>query len=240
MFIPVYNESKILERNVSLICKEMKRFRSLFEIIIVDDNSNDQTKEIGKQMEKRQKQIRYVRFDSGPSRRENLARAMKMAKGEVLIYIDVDLAVHPKYLKNLIRDSHDWDIVIGSRYLQGSKVKRSFFRRLISNMYNSFMRFWLGSNIKDHQCGFKAFKRSVLFPIISEMGYDKEFTRGWFWDAELLIRAQRKGHSIKEIPVKWVRGKKSSFNIKRELRMVPYVIKLRGKLNTRKQNKMVP
>ena len=230
VFVPVYNESKILEKNISLIYKEMKRFKSPFEIIIVDDNSNDQTQAIGKHLEKKQKQIRYVRFASGPSRRENLAKAMKMARGGILVYIDIDLAVNPKYLKNLIMDSYNWDIVIGSRYLKGSRVKRTFFRRFISNMYNNFMRFWLGSNIKDHQCGFKAFKKSVVFPIISEMGYDKKLTRGWFWDAELLIRAQRKGHSIKEIPVEWVRGNKSSFNIRRELRMVPYVIKLRGKL----------
>lgn len=230
VLIPVYNESDVLETNLHKIIKEMRKFRSPFEIIIVDDNSKDDTPIIGKRLQRTIKQIKYVRFNVGPSRRENLAKAMKVAKGQILIYMDIDLAVHPRYLNNLIRDSYKWDIVVGSRYLKGSKVKRTLLRRMISNVYNNFMKFWFSSEVKDHQCGFKAFRKSVVLPLIFEMGYDKKLVRGWFWDAELLIRAQRKGHKIKEIPVRWVRGKSSSFSLKRELRMVPYVFKLRGKL----------
>jgi hypothetical protein len=90
------------------------------------------------------------------------------------------------------------------------------------------MKIYFHSKIKDHQCGFKAFKKEKLLQLLDEMGYEK--TRGWFWDVELLVRAQRKGYSIDEFPVEWKEGKLSSFNIQRELRMLPYVLKLKWKL----------
>ena len=66
--------------------------------------------------------------------------------------------------------------------------------------------------------------------LINEMGYDKNMVRGWFWDAELLIRAQKRNYKIVVIPVKWVCGEKSSFNLKRELKAIPYLIKLKTKI----------
>ena len=118
------------------------------------------------------------------------------------------------------------DIAIGSRY-SGLKAKRESKRLAISFVYNKIMRILFLTKIKDHQCGFKAFKRELL-PIISGMGFDNK--RGWFWDVEFLARAKRAGYKIKEFPILWVRSeRKSSFNIKRELRMIPYVISLRFK-----------
>ena len=85
----------------------------------------------------------------------------------------------------------------------------------------------------DHQCGFKAFKKSVLMDLVKSAGYDSTFKRGWFWDAEILIRARRTGYKIVEIPVTWKSGDKSSFNFKNELRMIPYMLKLRSELSKR-------
>jgi hypothetical protein len=56
----------------------------------------------------------------------------------------------------------------------------------------------LGSKVKDHQCGFKAFKREALLQLLDEVA-----ACHWFWDTELLVRASRKGYAIKEIPVEW-------------------------------------
>jgi hypothetical protein len=56
----------------------------------------------------------------------------------------------------------------------------------------------LGSKLKDHQCGFKAFKREALMALLDEVT-----ARHWFWDTEILVRAAREGYAIKEIPVNW-------------------------------------
>ena len=59
-----------------------------------------------------------------------------------------------------------------------------------------------------------------------DMGYDTQMMRGWFWDAELLLRGQKEGYSIKEFPVFWEAGKQSSFNFGRELRIIRYLPKV--------------
>ena len=73
--------------------------------------------------------------------------------------------------------------------------------------------------------------RQAFLALKEEMGYDEKFLRGWFWDAELLIRAQRKKLRILEMPVKWVRAEKSSFNFRRELKVIPYMFGLRKRLH---------
>ncbi len=145
--------------------------------------------------------------------------------------MDMDLSVDPIYARRLFKEiTNGADISTGSRYVKGSYIKRTITRKIISYFYNLFMKFYFNSHIHDHQCGFKAFRRDVILDLIADMGYDSKFIRGWFWDAELLIRAQKKSYKVVEFPVRWMHGQKSEFNLKRELRMVPYMLKLRKKL----------
>lgn len=229
VFIPAYNEEEIIENNIQRIYDYLKNEFKYFELIIVDDSSKDKTSEIARKLSQ-ETNIQYARFENCPSRRENLAVSLKRAKYDIVVFMDLDLATDLSYLKDLINNIQNGnDISIGSRY-KGIKPKRELYRLIISKVYNLFMRIYFGSNILDHQCGFKAFKKEVLLELIEEMGYDTDLTRGWFWDAELLIRAQKKGYRISEMPIKWQFGKKSTFNMQRELKMLGYVLKLRWKL----------
>ena len=229
LFVPVYNEEKIIEGNIMKIEEKLKSITDNYELTIVDDTSKDKTAEICKKIAK--KKIKYIRFDNGPSRRENLAVAMKKAKKEIIVYIDSDLATNLRHLEDLIKKIEHNDIVIGSRY-SGIKAKREFSRKIMSILYNHFLKFYLGSKINDHQCGFKAFRKHVLLDLIKESGYDKDFVRGWFWDAEILIRAQKKRYNILEIPVEWKYGDKTSFSLKRELKVIPYILKIKQRLKS--------
>ncbi len=80
------------------------------------------------------------------------------------------------------------------------------------------------TGIRDHMCGFKAFKRSVVLKLIDEMGYDTSLRRGVFWDSELLIRAVRHGYKIKEIPIWWRERNKSALFFKREIKSAKYIL----------------
>lgn len=227
LFLPVYNESALLKENLPKIINFCQaQFRN-FEIYIVDDNSS---KKVSQDLEQTQfkKKIKYLRFDNGPSRRENLALAFRNAKFDKIFLMDIDLTPHLDYLLKCI-DSLDLatDIVIGSRYA-GIQPERTLDRLIISKIYNFSLRLAFNSKVYDHQCGFKLFKKDKLFIVLDKLGYDKSFTRGWFWDAELLIRAQRTNMKIKEVPMEWVDREigKSSFNFLRELRMLPKIIKL--------------
>lgn len=231
VFIPVYNEENRLEKNIKKIYDKLKETGYKFEIFIVDDNSKDLTPEIGRELVKKYDEVRFVRYNKGPSRRENLGRSFRFAKGKVIVFMDADIATDLKSFEKLVDSVYKgYDIAIGTRYHKKSRLKRTVKRFIISVIYNSFMRLYFGSRLKDHQCGFKAFKKSVVLDIVKEMGYDSAYVRGWFWDAELLIRAQKKGKKILTIPVRWKEGKTSTFNISNELKMIPYVLKLRSKL----------
>lgn len=230
VFVPCYNEEQRLERNILQIYDAFRAVKKPFELVIVDDGSTDATAAIGKKLSKLHNNILYQYYANGPSRRENLGMAFRTAKGETILFMDLDLSVPlwhiPQLLEGLARRN---DIVIGSRY-KGTKAKREWNRVFISIFYNAFMRLYFSSEMKDHQCGFKAFKKEVLFQLLDEMGYDETFIRGWFWDVELLVRAQRHHYKIEEFPVTWEFRKQSSFDMKRELRMLSYVFKLRWKL----------
>lgn len=225
IFLPVYNEEKILKEHVLLVYDAAKKLKRPFELVIVDDSSKDNTPKIAKLLENKHSEIRHRRFENGPSRRENLAVAMSEAKFPIVIFMDMDLSVDLSYLPNLVLEmDKGFDIVTGSRYM-GLKPHREFYRLMLSRAYNRVMRNILGSKVRDHQCGFKAMKKEVLKDLRKELGYDKNFIRGWFWDAELLIRAQRKGYQVMEFPVTWDSGKQSSFTFRREIKMMPYIMR---------------
>jgi len=228
IFVPVYNEEKIIEKNMVLIDQECKDHLDDYELFIVDDGSTMQTVTIGKWLDKKYPNITYLRFDNGPSRRENVGKAFKQAKGDIIMFVDVDLATGVHSIFQLVEEivTNGYDIAIGSRY-KGTIVKRKLSRKIISITYNKFMQLYFGSKIEDHQCGIKAFRKDVIFDVMDKVGYDQTFNRGWFWDVELLLWAQKKGYKIVESPMNWEYRESSSFSVKRELRMLKYIFKFK-------------
>jgi len=229
ILVPAYKEEKLIENNISKLRKSISSITPDFEIIVVDDNSGDNTSAIINSMD--DARIRCIHFSNGPSRRENLAEAMKQASNEIILFMDADLSTELKHLPKLIDEVENHaDIAIGSRFM-GKKPIRKLSRDIVSLLYNNFMRIYFGSKVKDHQCGFKAFKRKVIIDLIGDMGYDSGFVRGWFWDAELLIRAQRKRYRIAEFPVEWKNNRPSTVRVRREMRMILYILGLKHRLD---------
>jgi glycosyltransferase AglD len=230
VFLPCYNEEKRLQSHVTQILHALQDMGKTFELVIVDDGSTDGTGRVGKILAGMYSEVMYIRYQSGPSRRENLAKAFSRARGDIIVFMDLDLSVPLSYLSRLIEGVEKGnDVAIGSRY-KNVKAKRKFVRRVISGVYNTFMRLYFGSVVEDHQCGFKAFKKEVVLDLVKEMGYDGTLVRGWFWDVELLVRAQRHNLIIDEFSVEWTFGKQSSFDFGRELKMLPYVLRMRFRL----------
>lgn len=152
----------------------------------------------------------------------------EIREGEILAYVDVDLATDLKHLEELINaiKEEGYDFSTGSRMLKESDVNRSFTRLIASETFNALTRFLLKSDIKDHQCGFKAFRRGPLFDILDDVKDNH-----WFWDTELLVRAQRRGYAIKEFPVRWRSGRNTKVDLKRDvIEMGTQIIRLRREL----------
>ena len=119
----------------------------------------------------------------------------------VLVYMDVDLSTDLDALLPLVAPliSGHSQIAIGSRLATGARIVRGPKREIISRCYNLLLRSILGARFRDAQCGFKAVRMDVarsLLPAVED--------QAWFFDTELLMRAQWAGLRIHEVPVDWV------------------------------------
>jgi hypothetical protein len=124
--------------------------------------------------------------------------------------MDVDLSTDLTALLPLLAPviSGHSDISIGCRLAPGSRVVRSARREVISRGYNLLLRLALGVRIKDAQCGFKAMRVDVARRLVPSVQ-----NRNWFFDTELLVRAERAGFRIHELPVDWVEDPDSRVDV---------------------------
>ena len=201
--IPVFNDRPSLEIALKVSLETLSGITSEFELIIAEDGSTDGSTEIVRQYEVQDCRVRLLHQDERQGRGRALNRAIREARGNIVCYYDVDLATDMKHLPALIsaiRD--DSDIATGSRLLPSSDIVRTEGREIASRSYNFLVRVFLSSRIYDHQCGFKAFNRDRILPLLSAIG-----SNHWFWDTEILVRAQRAGYKVKELPVRWRAGK---------------------------------
>lgn len=207
VILPVYNEEIILKKNVKELKDSLEKSLDDFEIIISEDGSTDRTPEIVRSL-----QSEKIRVLQGRKRRGKgaaIKSATAYAKGKFVIFMDADLASNPAQVKQLIKLlDRGAAIVIGSRYLGGSKANRTPLRHFASKSFNWLVRIILGSRLTDHQCGFKAFRKDLVVPIINEVEDER-----WFWDTELLVRCQRKGLNIVEVPIEWEECSDSKFRL---------------------------
>jgi len=224
VFMPAYNEAPVLEDNVKRVVAALGG--ADFELFVVDDSSTDGTGNVGRRLAAQDNRVKYVYCGGGPSRRENLANSFSLAGGESVVFLDADLSAPPKHILELVSMLNGYDIVIGSRYVPGSMADRSPLRLAFSRFARFMTRILFDTRISDHQCGLKAFRRDIILKLVEEAGYDKTMSRGFAWDTEILIRAQRMGCRIAEAPVEWMESGRTSVRILRDWRMLPYMIGL--------------
>ena len=137
-------------------------------------------------------------LDLGPDER---AARLDAVAAEELAYTDVDistdLAALPRLLRAVAEDGAD--VAIGSRRLPGSDVTRSPGREILSRAYNALVRAVFWTRFRDAQCGLKAVSRRVVEELVPRVAEQR-----WLFDTELLVRAERRGWPVAEIPVRWV------------------------------------
>jgi putative flippase GtrA len=199
--VPVFNEAAGLAASVRRLHGFLRDgFPVSWRITIVDNASNDSTWPLACRLSRELPGVHALRLaDKGRGRA--LQAAWGSSDAAVLAYMDVDLSTDLAGLLPLVAPllSGHSDLAIGTRLAPGSRVVRGRKREVISRCYNLLLRAALGARFSDAQCGFKAIRRDrarSLLPTVRD--------QDWFFDTELLIRAQRLGLRIHEIPVDWV------------------------------------
>ncbi|MCM8808114.1 MAG: glycosyltransferase [Candidatus Omnitrophica bacterium] len=226
LVFPVYNEASRLEQNIKRTIKVLNKLKIKYEIIIAEDGSTDNTYQISLSLAKKYKNLRVLHSSKRLGRGLALKKAFSIAKYGIVGYMDIDLSASLQNLKDLIEYARKFDIVTGSRYLKNRGVERKLKRKIISLVYNSIVRIVFNSRIKDHQCGFKAFKKKVITKL-NKMAESNH----WFWDTEILIFAQRNKYKVKEFPISWRESEETKVNILNDIVKMGFsILKLRFKL----------
>lgn len=200
--IPVYNDRKALEKAIPVSLQYLGRITPDFELIIAEDGSTDGSADLVKEASEKDPRVRLLHSDERLGRGRALNRAFHDTSAPVVLYYDVDLATGMEHLSELVGAIQEgYDIATGSRLLPESSIRRTGGREFASRSYNFLVRTILRSRLHDHQCGFKSFNRDRVLLLA-----DKVQERHWFWDTEILVRAQRNGYRIREFPVHWEQG----------------------------------
>tara|TARA_B100001173_G_scaffold115742_1_gene100348 strand:- start:160 stop:876 length:717 start_codon:yes stop_codon:yes gene_type:complete len=194
---PTYNERKNIKQLVDMVIGENPELH----LLIVDDNSPDGT---GEKVKKLQTEYKNLFLETRPEK-SGLGTAyifgFKWAlekKYDNIIQMDADLSHNPKDLPRMVNNLQKYDLVIGSRYINGISVVNWPLRRLmLSYGANAYSRVITGMPIMDGTGGFKAWKSSVL----SSIDLDSVKSQGYSFQIEMNFRAWVKKFNIKEIPI---------------------------------------
>ena len=197
LILPCYNEYKNLRLLIPLIFKCFSK--SNYQIIIVDDNSEDLTIKKIKFKFRLNKNIKYILRKKTPSLGLSIKEGIKKSDGNVIIVMDTDFNHSPKDLKKMINlyDLNDYDLVCGSRFLKGG-FSTTYFRHYCSKIFNLFVNFITRGKISDNMSGFFIIKKSFLNNMLDKIfyGYGDFYIR-------LLFYMQKKNLRIRETAVRY-------------------------------------
>ncbi|AQA06303.1 sugar translocase [Mycobacterium sp. MS1601] len=199
--VPVYNEQDQLADSVRRLHRHMStEFPFPFRITIADNASVDDTPKIAAQLADEFDEVQVSRLEL-KGRGRALHDVWTTSDAPVLAYMDVDLSTDLNALAPLVAPliSGHSDLAIGTRLGRGSRVVRGAKREVISRCYNLILRSTLAARFTDAQCGFKAIRADAAARLLPHV-HDK----GWFFDTELLVLAERSGMRIHEVPVDWI------------------------------------
>ncbi|MEJ2354411.1 MAG: glycosyltransferase family 2 protein [candidate division WOR-3 bacterium] len=219
---PAYNEEKNIETAIREAIKVFVEIRLDYEIIVVDDGSEDGTSEVTLDMAKKNKNIRLIKHPANFGYADALKTGFKSASKKYLFYTDADNQFDLKDIKRALPLIEEADMVIGYR----SKKAINIMRKVGSFGYNLLARKLLALDVKDIDCAFKIFRREVFDKIEIE-------TRDWLVDAEVIAKACKNNMIIKEIEVRHLPRKRGKVTVKAG----DVVRSFKGLLNLRKMVK---
>lgn len=197
VIIPTYNE---IDNIKNIIEKVLPQDQSI-EILIVDDNSPDGTGKVVLDIMKKTDRVHLIerrgKLGLGTAYVEGFKFAIQN-KYDYVIEMDADFSHSPDDLPRLINEIKDYDLVIGSRYVQGVNVVNWPISRLILSYFASFyVKIITGMKIDDPTGGFKCFRRTVL----EKINLDSIISDGYSFQVEMNYRVYNRQCKIKEIPI---------------------------------------
>lgn len=203
IIFPVLNEKKRLESGVTRTVAYLESIGyEDYEIIIVDNGSEDETPEIGRNLCERYPRVRFERI-SVRGVGAAFRRGAELSTGDIVGYMDIDLSTNIKHLGealHIFSCSPEVEYINGSRFAKESDTKgRKWYRKITSKGLLILLKLFLGMKSTDAICGFTFARRQVVLSLVEGCSQDN----GWFYMIEFLLRAEKRGVRILDYPVEW-------------------------------------
>ncbi len=192
VIVPVCNEAQVLPGTLREMIPELRALKVPFEVVLCENGSSDATFVAAKELQTGNPELRIERIaarDKGLA----LRRAIAAAGGSILVFFDAEYW-SVDFIREGFRQLESCDGVIGSKSMSGAKDGRPFLRKAVTRIYNAFLRAFFGLRGTETR-GLMMFKRAALSQILPHC-----VTRQFVFETELVLRAQRMGLRIVEIP----------------------------------------
>lgn len=232
--VPAYNEEPNFKKGaIDSLPLYLEKQAYSWEILIVDDGSEDETAKLATEFAKKNKNVKVIK-NPHQGKAETVKKGVEEADGELILFTDFDQATPIDEVEKLLPHFPQYDIVIGSRQLPGAKrEKEPFHRHLMGLVFNIIVQIIAVRGIWDTQAGFKCFKADVaknLFTKLKVYGKGKKVKGALVtaFDVELLFIAKKHKFTIKEVPIVWHHVATSRVSpLKDSIRMFRDVVKIR-------------
>jgi dolichol-phosphate mannosyltransferase len=200
IILPTYNEAENIAKLIPQLEEVIRKNRLDAEIVVVDDNSPDGTASVAKKLNEKYGNIRVLLREKKEGIGAAVRDAYNFAKGDVLLSMDADLQLNASDIMKLLRYIPEYDMVIGSKYLEPARYEKSSvvskIRYLISKYGNRYLGVVTRTPFRDYSLNFRALKREVWQAI------EPKDKRNFFF-VEMIVQAYRKGFKIKEVAVEF-------------------------------------
>lgn len=203
LLFPVLNERLRLENGIERSMEYLKKNVTIpYQLTILDNGSDDETPEIGMALAQKYEEVSYVRVGE---RGVGVAfrKGIELNTCDIVGYMDIDLSTDLKYLSKTI-EMFEKDACLqyvnGSRFSKESDTKgRKWYRKITSMGLVILLKPIFRMKATDAVCGFTWLRKEVAEELVKESSNDN----GWFYTIEFLLRAERKGMKIYDMPVEW-------------------------------------
>jgi dolichyl-phosphate beta-glucosyltransferase len=236
IIIPCLNEEKRIEQTLYAINDflKIKNYPSC-EILVVDNGSDDKTKEIVLNLMQTVEGLRLIERHSH-GKGYAVKEGMLSAVGDYRLFTDADNSTDISHLDKLLSFAEEgYDVVISSRKAEGAVIlnPQPPHRVFLGNLFQLIVKTIIPLGIHDTQNGFKLFTREA-----AEKVFRHQTIFYWAFDVEILAIAQRVGLRIKEVPITWRDDDRSAMRLKGMIRMLIEVLAIRIRLWTHSYSKV--
>jgi hypothetical protein len=201
LIVPAYNEGDRLETGFARLIRAADEGRvdlDNFEILFVDDGSDDDTAMVARRLADGMPHARVLQQDRNRGKGAAIRAGVRAATTEFVVFTDADMAIDPRQMPSMLAALDETPVAVGSRAIKGHIDYGSWLRTRAGRSFNRLVRAVSTVDLRDTQCGWKGARTShakILFHLTT--------IDGFAFDVEMLARSKSLGWSVTEVPVSW-------------------------------------